>query len=103
MEQVAAKPRRLLLWCVPRSCSTALAKCLSHVHPDTQVWIEPYNLSRTATILAKRDMDVDLPKDYGGNETLFDSVVEKVCRPMFSPTGSADDSVEVEFIPKLLS
>ncbi|XP_072027778.1 uncharacterized protein [Amphiura filiformis] len=32
---------RVILWCVPRTCSTAFLKCMTYV-PDSQVWYEPY-------------------------------------------------------------
>ena len=32
---------RVKLWCVPRSTSTAILKCLTYV-PNIQVWFEPY-------------------------------------------------------------
>ncbi|XP_071485187.1 uncharacterized protein [Diadema antillarum] len=35
---------RVLMWCVPRSVSTAIAKCFSFID-NTQVWFEPYCLA----------------------------------------------------------
>ena len=32
---------RVKLWCVPRSTSTAILKCMTYV-PNSQVWFEPY-------------------------------------------------------------
>ncbi|XP_072028553.1 uncharacterized protein [Amphiura filiformis] len=32
---------RVMLWCVPRSTSTAFLKCMTYV-PNSQVWLEPY-------------------------------------------------------------
>ena len=33
---------RVILWCVPRSTSTAFLTCMTHV-PNSQMWYEPYN------------------------------------------------------------
>ncbi|XP_041481690.1 uncharacterized protein LOC121428881 [Lytechinus variegatus] len=61
---------RTILWCMPRSVSTALTKCLSFT-PDTQVWFEPY----CYCFLARREIQsrqhVDLPTCYHGNEHTF--------------------------------
>ena len=32
---------RVILWCVPRSTSTAFLTCMTHV-PNSQMWYEPY-------------------------------------------------------------
>ncbi len=32
---------RVMLWCMPRSMSTAFLKCMTYV-PGTQAWYEPY-------------------------------------------------------------
>lgn len=70
------KDRRLILWCIPRTGSTALAKCLSFLDEDTEVWFEPFNLCRMVSIGTKKQSGHQLPKQYTGNEMMFNMVVE---------------------------
>ncbi|KAJ8039595.1 hypothetical protein HOLleu_17368 [Holothuria leucospilota] len=41
MTSSSQKPKLIFLWIVPRTCSTALSKCMTFVD-DTEVWAEPY-------------------------------------------------------------
>lgn len=41
MTSSSLQPKLIFLWIVPRTCSTALTKCMTFVD-DTEVWVEPY-------------------------------------------------------------
>ncbi|XP_030835798.1 uncharacterized protein LOC593133 [Strongylocentrotus purpuratus] len=56
------KPFRVIMWCVPRSISTAIAKCFSFVD-NTEVWFEPYCLAFFQDFMLK-NMGVPLPRSY---------------------------------------
>ncbi|XP_071489701.1 uncharacterized protein [Diadema antillarum] len=58
---------RVIMWCVPRSVSTAMTKCMSFVD-GAEVWLEPYVISRFARELYKSD---PLPLDIAGNEEVY--------------------------------
>ncbi|XP_063954712.1 uncharacterized protein LOC129259337 [Lytechinus pictus] len=93
----AAAGHRLIIWCVPRSGSTALLKCLSFLreHPTTkdsnglatcshekdddsgtdtttengaEVWFEPYNMSRFVRMASRKVHNEELPPELDGNE-----------------------------------
>ena len=66
---------RTFLWCVPRSVSTAFAKCLSFIN-DTEVWFEPYAYSYVARVEYKLHTKLDIPIDYEGNEDAFQKAKE---------------------------
>ena len=68
---------RTILWCVPRSVSTALMKCLSFIS-DTEVWFEPYSMCYGARLEYRRTMNTDLPMEYDGNEKDFQRAAESV-------------------------
>ncbi|XP_054750589.2 uncharacterized protein LOC129256397 [Lytechinus pictus] len=61
---------RTIIWCAPRSVSTALTKCLSFVD-DIQVWFEPYTYCRVVTVQMKEQLGLDLPVEYEGNEDIY--------------------------------
>eukprot|EP00057_Strongylocentrotus_purpuratus_P011233 XP_011665707.1 PREDICTED: uncharacterized protein LOC105438976 [Strongylocentrotus purpuratus] len=61
---------RTIIWCVPRSVSTALTKCLSFIE-GIQVWFEPYIYCRYARVITKQQLDHDLPAEYEGNEEIY--------------------------------
>ena len=61
---------RTILWCVPRSISTAFCKCVSFIE-DIEVWFEPYCYSYLANVEYKLHTDVSLPMEYEGNEESF--------------------------------
>ncbi|XP_071481504.1 uncharacterized protein [Diadema antillarum] len=77
-EQDARKPRRLILWCNPRSGSTALAKCLTNLDEDTDVWFEPFTFSRFTGVHAKKMSNIDLPKELTGNEAIFHGIAQSI-------------------------
>ncbi|XP_063969294.1 uncharacterized protein LOC129281610 isoform X2 [Lytechinus pictus] len=41
MSESDGKPFRVMMWCVPRSISTAITKCFSFIE-NTEIWFEPY-------------------------------------------------------------
>ncbi|XP_003727377.1 uncharacterized protein LOC100887840 [Strongylocentrotus purpuratus] len=61
---------RTIIWCVPRSVSTALTKCLSFIE-GIQVWFEPYAYCRNTRVIIKQQLDLDLPTEYEGNEEIY--------------------------------
>ncbi|XP_041463509.1 uncharacterized protein LOC121414458 [Lytechinus variegatus] len=96
----AAAGHRLIIWCVPRSGSTALLKCLSFLpeHPTTkdsndlatcsyekdddlrtvtttengaEVWFEPYNMSRYVRMASRKVHNEELPTELDGNEDKY--------------------------------
>ncbi|XP_041486072.1 uncharacterized protein LOC121432276 [Lytechinus variegatus] len=58
-----SKPFRVIMWCVPRSISTAIAKCFSFID-NTEVWFEPYCLAFFQDFTLKA-MGVPLPRSCG--------------------------------------
>ncbi|XP_071498151.1 uncharacterized protein [Diadema antillarum] len=66
---------RLIVWCMPRTISTALAKCLSAIE-GLEVWFEPFCYSETAANVYKQAVGRDLPKVYDGNEEAIASAAE---------------------------
>ncbi|XP_072180796.1 uncharacterized protein [Diadema setosum] len=72
------KSRRLILWCNPRSGSTALAKCLSFLDDDTEVWFEPFTFSRMLRINAKKESNNDIPKDFKGHENIYHGLAQNM-------------------------
>ena len=78
---------RTILWCIPRSVSTALMKCLSFIE-DNEVWSEPYSFCYAAKVEYRRAMNADIPIDYEGNEEAFQKAAEclgAVFRTPFEP------------------
>ena len=61
---------RTFLWCVPRSTSTALTKCLSFIE-GIEVWFEPFCYCHLAKRETTNQLHVELPPDYHGNEEIF--------------------------------
>ncbi|XP_072030048.1 uncharacterized protein [Amphiura filiformis] len=58
---------RVILWCVPRTCSTAFLKCMTYV-PDSQVWYEPYLMGFHFSDFAHRKTSIALLRDYWGGD-----------------------------------
>ena len=58
---------RVILWCVPRTISTALTKCLSHID-GMETWFEPFYFSYFAKARYDADCEDDLPMEYEANE-----------------------------------
>ncbi|XP_071489743.1 uncharacterized protein [Diadema antillarum] len=58
---------RIIMWCVPRSVSTAMTKCMSFVD-GAEIWLEPYVFSRMARELYHSD---PLPLEIDGNEEVY--------------------------------
>ena len=78
---------RTMLWCVPRSGSTALTKCLSFID-GIEVWFEPYNNCRSIKEYARQKLNLHLPPDYCGNEEKFRQAADafdELCRCKSNP------------------
>ncbi|XP_071483415.1 uncharacterized protein [Diadema antillarum] len=58
---------RVIMWCVPRTISSALTKCLSAVQ-DLEVHFEPYQYCFAAAAAHKASCGEDIPMMYEGNE-----------------------------------
>ncbi|XP_072164703.1 uncharacterized protein [Diadema setosum] len=69
---------RAILWMVPRTVSTAFAKCMSGV-PECEIWGEPFLYCH----MAHREMEKfgmkEVPMSYDGNEAEYQSVISSVC------------------------
>ncbi|XP_072167209.1 uncharacterized protein [Diadema setosum] len=66
------EPARVIMWCSPRSVSTAMTKCMSFVD-EAEIWLEPYVISKIAKDVHKiyhPDSD-PLPTDIDGNEEIY--------------------------------
>ncbi|XP_072166451.1 uncharacterized protein [Diadema setosum] len=68
---------RVIMWCVPRSVSTALTKCLSAIQ-GMEIHFEPYAYSYVAKRSYKVFSGCDIPKVYEGNEEAFDKTARIV-------------------------
>ncbi|XP_072168035.1 uncharacterized protein [Diadema setosum] len=68
-------PIRIILWCLPRTISTALIKCLSAIE-GLEVWFEPLCYSALAASLYKIASGQDAPLVYEGNEEAIASAAE---------------------------
>ncbi|XP_071498150.1 uncharacterized protein [Diadema antillarum] len=68
-------PVRIVLWCLPRTISTALIKCLSAIE-GLEVWFEPLCYSALAASLYKIASGRDAPLVYEGNEEAIASAAE---------------------------
>eukprot|EP00057_Strongylocentrotus_purpuratus_P010689 XP_011665163.1 PREDICTED: uncharacterized protein LOC105438705 [Strongylocentrotus purpuratus] len=68
---------RTIIWCVPRSVSTALTKCLSFIE-GIQMWFEPYTYCRFAQVITKEQLDLDLPAEYEGNEEIYKRMTDQL-------------------------
>ncbi|XP_054753256.2 uncharacterized protein LOC129259014 [Lytechinus pictus] len=78
---------RTILWCVPRSCSTALTKCLSFCK-ETEVWFEPYTYCKATTDTVREVLGLHLPHRYKGNEEKFrqaGDLFDKICHCKVRP------------------
>ncbi|XP_072180551.1 uncharacterized protein [Diadema setosum] len=60
-------PVRIIIWCLPRTISTALVKCLSTIE-GLEVWFEPFCYSALAARTYKFACGRDAPLVYEGNE-----------------------------------
>ncbi|XP_041457448.1 branched-chain-amino-acid aminotransferase-like protein 2 [Lytechinus variegatus] len=67
---------RTIIWCVPRTVSTALTKSLSFIK-DIEVWFEPFTNCRVTQVHVKQTFGLDLPNKYEGNEEIFKRVVDR--------------------------
>ena len=65
---------RTFLWCVPRSGSTALTKCLTAIE-GMNVWFEPFISCVEAKMIMHTKGQIDVPLVYEGNEEIFERAV----------------------------
>nr|XP_054751565.1 uncharacterized protein LOC129257298 [Lytechinus pictus] len=68
---------RTIIWCVPRTVSTALLKCLSFIE-DIEVWLEPFGNCRSTQVHVKQMYGFELPNKYEGSEEMFKDVADKI-------------------------
>ncbi|XP_071483489.1 uncharacterized protein [Diadema antillarum] len=85
MSSTDAQPTgRGIVWMVPRTTSTAFAKCMTGI-PGCEIWFEPFLFC----FIAQKEMEKagieDVPMSYKGNEEAYQSVVEKVSDRLFTP------------------
>ncbi|XP_071478614.1 uncharacterized protein [Diadema antillarum] len=66
---------RVFLWCIPRTVSTALTKCLSFIN-GMEVWFEPYVYCKLTALEVKHAMGQDIPMELDGNEEIFAKATE---------------------------
>ncbi|XP_071498619.1 uncharacterized protein [Diadema antillarum] len=66
---------RVILWCVPRTISSALAKCLGAIE-GTEIHFEPYTYSYLAGRSYKAVSGDEIPKVYEGNEEALDKAAQ---------------------------
>ncbi|XP_072172313.1 uncharacterized protein [Diadema setosum] len=66
---------RVFLWCIPRTVSTALTKCLSFID-GMEVWFEPYVYCKLTTFEVKHATGQDIPMELDGNEEIFAKATE---------------------------
>nr|XP_054754477.1 uncharacterized protein LOC129260534 [Lytechinus pictus] len=65
------KKPRVLMWCVPRSVSTAMTKCMSFVE-GAEIWLEPYVISKAAEDTHNiYHPESDFPLELDGNVDVF--------------------------------
>ncbi|XP_071477283.1 uncharacterized protein [Diadema antillarum] len=68
-------PGRAILWAVPRSRSSILAKCLAAM-PETSVWFANYMLADWVNRVYVEQTGEDLPAEYCGNEAAYAKAAE---------------------------
>ncbi|XP_071498676.1 uncharacterized protein [Diadema antillarum] len=81
------KGNKVMMWCVPRSISSAFVKCLSAIS-HTEVWFEPYTFSNLGRIEYKHHTNEDIPTEYDGNEKAFQkaaTLLEIMAHTKFEP------------------
>ena len=83
---------RVIIWCVPRSISTALTKCLSFID-GMQVWFAPYVYCRVARLNLKQQLGLDLPYEYQGNEEIYKRMVDR-----FVETAQSGNCTNAEYL-----
>ena len=73
---------RNILWCVPRSGSTALTKCLSFID-GIETWFEPFCYCQYIMDVVQERLNLSLPHGYEGNEDIFRraaDVFDEICQ-----------------------
>ena len=68
--EVRKTPVRVALWCVPRTTSTVLTKCLCGIE-DITVFFEQYTYNACFRSVYKTSMDQNLPAKLEGNEKAY--------------------------------
>ncbi|XP_072171392.1 uncharacterized protein [Diadema setosum] len=66
---------RTIMWCVPRTISSAVTKCLSAID-GVEVWFEPYFYCLATETVMASDLNVTIPKEYEGNENIFQQAAD---------------------------
>ena len=80
-DDVSKKRSRIILWCVPRTTSTAFLKCLSAIE-GMEIWFEPYSFCCKArdTYLGHSQSTESYPVEYSGNEAVFENAAQSVTK-----------------------
>ncbi|XP_072171348.1 uncharacterized protein [Diadema setosum] len=68
---------RTIMWCVPRTISSAVTKCFSAIE-GIEVWFEPYFYCLVTETTMARDRNLTIPKEYEGNEDLYQQAADHV-------------------------
>ncbi|XP_071485853.1 uncharacterized protein [Diadema antillarum] len=66
---------RTIMWCVPRTISSAVTKCLSAID-GIEVWFEPYFYCLATETVSASDLNLTIPKEYEGNEKFFQQAAD---------------------------
>ncbi|XP_071477861.1 uncharacterized protein [Diadema antillarum] len=66
---------RTIMWCVPRTISSAVTKCFSAID-GIEVWFEPYFYCLGTETVIARDRNLTIPKEYEGNEDLYQQAAD---------------------------
>ena len=75
MSEEAPKQGRIILWCVPRSVSSAFAKCMSGI-AGVEMWFEPFTNCYVARDQYFKQRHEEAPLEYEGNEELMAKVAK---------------------------
>ena len=75
------KQTRIILWCVPRTTSTAFLKCLCAIE-GIEIWFEPYNFcSKARDLYLDHSQSIEsYPVEYSGDEAVFAKAAQSVTK-----------------------
>ncbi|XP_071504565.1 uncharacterized protein [Diadema antillarum] len=80
---------RVIMWTCPRTISTALTKCLSHIE-GIEIWFEPYCFCIMAAMEYRRVYGSELPTAYEGHEEAFAKAAQLISKMAVTPEGIID-------------
>ena len=73
--ETTTKPGRVALWCLPRSTSTLLAKCLSAID-GIEVHLDVYSYASSCKGFYKTSTGRELPDGLVGNEAVYEEAID---------------------------